>query len=51
MRGLKGKIVVVTGGGGGIGSATCRRFAEEGARIVVADINAAAAEKVTEEIK
>ena len=51
MRGLKGKIVVVTGGGGGIGSATCRRFAEEGARIVVADINAAAAEKVTEEIR
>jgi len=51
VRGLKGKIVVVTGGGGGIGSATCRRFAEEGARIVVADINAAAAEKVTEEIR
>lgn len=51
MRGLKGKIVVVTGGGGGIGSATCRRFAEEGARVVVADINAAAAEKVTEEIR
>ncbi|OYX90536.1 MAG: 2-hydroxycyclohexanecarboxyl-CoA dehydrogenase [Azorhizobium sp. 32-67-21] len=48
---MKGKIVVVTGGGGGIGSATCRRFAEEGARIVVADINAAAAEKVTEEIR
>ncbi|MFG1264579.1 MULTISPECIES: SDR family NAD(P)-dependent oxidoreductase [Xanthobacter] len=51
MRGLKGKIVVVTGGGGGIGSATCRRFAEEGARVVVADIGAAAAEKVAEEIK
>ncbi|MEP9370346.1 SDR family NAD(P)-dependent oxidoreductase [Xanthobacter sp. VNH20] len=50
MRGLKGKIVVVTGGGGGIGSATCRRFAEEGARVVVADISAAAAEKVAEEI-
>uniref|UniRef100_UPI00372D0061 SDR family NAD(P)-dependent oxidoreductase n=1 Tax=Xanthobacter autotrophicus TaxID=280 RepID=UPI00372D0061 len=51
MRGLKGKVVVVTGGGGGIGSATCRRFAEEGARVVVADISAAAAEKVAEEIK
>jgi 2-hydroxycyclohexanecarboxyl-CoA dehydrogenase len=50
VRGLKGKIVVVTGGGGGIGSATCRRFAEEGARVVVADISAAAAEKVAEEI-
>lgn len=51
MRGLKGKVVVVTGGGGGIGSATCRRFAEEGARVVVADISAAAAEKVAQEIK
>ncbi|ABS66162.1 short-chain dehydrogenase/reductase SDR [Xanthobacter versatilis] len=51
MRGLKGKIVVVTGGGGGIGSATCRRFAEEGARVVVADISAAAAERVAEEIR
>ena len=51
MRGLKGKIVVVTGGGGGIGSATCRRFAEEGARVVVADISSAAAERVAEEIR
>ncbi|MDI4655577.1 SDR family NAD(P)-dependent oxidoreductase [Xanthobacter autotrophicus] len=51
VRGLKGKVVVVTGGGGGIGSATCRRFAEEGARVVVADISTAAAEKVAEEIK
>lgn len=51
MRGLKGKVVVVTGGGGGIGSATCLRFAEEGARVVVADIGAAAAEKVVAEIR
>ncbi|MFG1260670.1 SDR family NAD(P)-dependent oxidoreductase [Xanthobacter sp. YC-JY1] len=51
MRGLKGKVVVVTGGGGGIGSATCRRFAEDGARVIVADISAAAAETVVEEIK
>ena len=29
LRGLKGKVVVVTGGGGGIGSATCLRFAGE----------------------
>ena len=46
MRGLKGKVVVVTGGGGGIGAATCLRFAEEGARVVVFDINATAAEAV-----
>lgn len=46
MRGLKGKVVVVTGGGGGIGSATCLRFAGEGARVIVADIGAEAAHKV-----
>ena len=42
MRGLKDKVVVVTGGGGGIGSATCRRFSEEGAKVAVFDIDAAA---------
>jgi len=51
VRGLKGKTVVVTGGGGGIGSATCRRFAEEGARVVVADIGEAAALTVVESLK
>lgn len=51
MRGLKGKVVVVTGGGGGIGSATCLRFAEAGARVVVADISTGAAERVTAEIR
>ncbi|NKC04713.1 SDR family NAD(P)-dependent oxidoreductase [Brucella haematophila] len=51
MRGLKGKVVVVTGGGGGIGSATCLRFAEEGARVVVADISADAAAKVVDAIR
>ena len=34
MRGLRGKRVVVTGGTSGIGEATCRRFAEEGAHVV-----------------
>lgn len=51
VRGLEGKVVVVTGGGGGIGSVTCRRFAEEGARVVVADISADAAGKVVDEIR
>lgn len=45
MRGLKEKTVIVTGGGGGIGGATCRRFAEEGARVAVFDIDTAAAER------
>ncbi|EGD57502.1 short-chain dehydrogenase/reductase SDR [Novosphingobium nitrogenifigens DSM 19370] len=47
---MKGKVVVVTGGGGGIGSATCLRFAEEGARVVVADVSAEAAGKVVDAI-
>ncbi len=51
MRGLKDKIVVVTGGGGGIGSATCLRYAGAGARVVVWDINLVAAEAVAGKIK
>ncbi|MCG6857226.1 MAG: glucose 1-dehydrogenase [Salaquimonas sp.] len=50
MRGLAGKVIVVTGGGGGIGTATCRRFAEEGAHVVVVDLNENAARKVAAEI-
>jgi 2-hydroxycyclohexanecarboxyl-CoA dehydrogenase len=50
MRGLKDKVVIVTGGGGGIGSATCRRFAEAGARVAVFDIDTAAAERTVSAI-
>jgi NAD(P)-dependent dehydrogenase (short-subunit alcohol dehydrogenase family) len=43
---LDGRRAVVTGGGSGIGAATCRRFATEGARVVVLDVDAGRAESV-----
>ena len=38
MKRLEGKVAIVTGGGGGIGSAVARRFVSEGARVVIADL-------------
>jgi 2-hydroxycyclohexanecarboxyl-CoA dehydrogenase len=43
MKGVAGRSVLVTGGGGAIGSALCGRFADEGARVLVADRNGDAA--------
>jgi 2-hydroxycyclohexanecarboxyl-CoA dehydrogenase len=51
MKRFDSKTVVVTGGGGGIGGATCRRFADEGARVAVFDLNPEAAEKVAASIR
>ncbi len=51
MKGLAGKTALVTGGGGAIGGAICRRFAEEGARVLVADKASTAAEAVASEVK
>ena len=46
---LAGKTAVVTGAGSGFGAGIARRFAAEGARVMVADINAAAAQEVASE--
>ncbi|MDZ4391685.1 SDR family NAD(P)-dependent oxidoreductase [Cypionkella sp.] len=46
-----GKVVVVTGAAGGIGSAICQRFASEGARVVVTDVNAEGAEVAAADIR
>jgi 3-oxoacyl-[acyl-carrier protein] reductase len=50
IAGLKDKVVIVTGGGHGIGRAYCLSFARAGSRVVVADIDGAAAETVAARI-
>ena len=50
MGRLDGKIAIVTGAASGIGQATAQRVAAEGARTVVADLNAAGAKQVAEAI-
>jgi NAD(P)-dependent dehydrogenase (short-subunit alcohol dehydrogenase family) len=50
MDGVRNAGVVVTGAGGGIGAALARRFAAEGARVAVNDIDEAKAARVAEEI-
>jgi NAD(P)-dependent dehydrogenase (short-subunit alcohol dehydrogenase family) len=50
MRGLEDKVVVVAGGAGGIGTATSIRLAEEGASVVVGDLNEATATEVADRI-
>jgi NAD(P)-dependent dehydrogenase (short-subunit alcohol dehydrogenase family) len=47
---LEGQLAIVTGGAGGIGAATARRMAEEGARVAILDLNAEGAADVAREI-
>jgi NAD(P)-dependent dehydrogenase (short-subunit alcohol dehydrogenase family) len=48
MARLQGKVAVITGAGTGIGRATATLFAQEGARVVVAEINAEAGEQTAQ---
>jgi NAD(P)-dependent dehydrogenase (short-subunit alcohol dehydrogenase family) len=48
---LEGRVVIVTGGGSGIGRATAKLLARDGAKICVADLDAASAESVVKEIE
>ncbi len=47
---LEGRVAVVTGGGSGIGAASCRRLAAEGAAIVIGDLDEAAGSSVAQEV-
>lgn len=51
MPELSGRVVLVTGGGQGLGEATCQVLAEAGAVVVVADLRAEAAERVAARIR
>jgi meso-butanediol dehydrogenase/(S,S)-butanediol dehydrogenase/diacetyl reductase len=50
MGRVQGRVVIVTGGAGGIGAAACRAIAAEGGKVVVADLDVHAAQRVADEI-
>jgi len=51
MKRLEGRVALVTGGSGGIGSATLRRFVEEGAAVVCADLDEEGGQKLVGELE
>ena len=50
MKGLDGKVALVTGGGSGLGEAISKSLASKGCRVLVSDINLKGAERVVQEI-
>ena len=48
---MKNLVAVVTGGGSGFGESICGRFADQGARVVVADVDAPAGERVARSLR
>ncbi|MGO1770441.1 MAG: SDR family NAD(P)-dependent oxidoreductase [Microbacterium sp.] len=48
---LSGKTAIITGGAGGIGRATVHRFVRDGAKVLVADLDLAAAQSVVDEVE
>ena len=49
-RSIRGKVVLITGAGSGMGRATAHLFSDEGAKVIVTDINKDRADRVTKEI-
>ena len=48
---FSGKVVLITGGGSGMGAGMCRRFSEQGMKVVVSDIDEGAAQKICDELR
>ncbi len=48
---LQGKVAIITGGGRGIGEATCLKFAQEGAIVIAADLTQESVDQVVAKIK
>ncbi|MEP2668571.1 MAG: beta-ketoacyl-ACP reductase [Cyclobacteriaceae bacterium] len=51
MKRLEGKVAVITGGSSGIGKATSKKFASEGAKVIIWDVNQEAGEQLAAELK
>ena len=51
MSDLNGRVVLITGAAGGIGTATARRLAADGAKLVLADLDGGAVRKLADELK